>query len=1364
MSIVNLQEGINMRNEDYFLGFDMGTGSVGWAVTDTEYNLLKINRKNAWGSVLFETSEGAESRRINRCARRRRRRERERLELLRSLFEEQVQKKDPGFFLRLQESKYVFEDKRDRNGEQPLLPYALFVDKDYTDVDYYKEFPTIYHLRKALMEEKNREFDVRLVYLAIAHILKSRGHFLDNVGSEERTESFEEVLEALMNSWNDIMLTDGKGYALSEEQVADIILVLKNTKITKSRRKQEIIEIFGAPDKEIKELISLFTGGKVAFSKLFKTPEFDELEESKITFDAADYEEKLNSYEADLGEYFEIIEKAKVVYDKMILANILKGNSNGSISEAKVMDYEKHQQDLKWLKQLIMAEGMGTEEERKALYNRVFRMPQNKDCNYSAYVGSVGFNGKKQILENKKCTQKDFYDFIKKKVLTQINDGEDKDYVIEQMELGEFLPKLRVKENSVIPYQLHERELKKILNNAENYLPFLKQVDESGKSVSEKIIMLLTFRIPYYVGPLNEKHEHAWVVRLQEGKVTPWNFEQMVDTDASAEEFITRMTSKCTYLLKEDVLPKSSLLYEKYMVLNEINNLKIKSEPITVELKQEIYHQLFERKSKVTRKKLVDYLKREKGVTDLTKDDIAGIDGEFKTSLRSYHAFKQVFTGVELSERAKEDIIKDMTLFGAEPKLLKKRLFSKYPGYKNQLLALMKSLSCKDWGRLSEKLLNGIAVEEPGLGEVGTVIYKMWETNDNLMQILTSADSPFAEMIQQENGVKKRESIDYSMVEDLYVSPATKRQIWKTLQVLEEITKVMGHAPKRIFVEMAREHQVSKRSVTRKDELTALYKNIKEEKELFEQLKGEENDRLRSDKIYLYYKQLGICAYTNEKIDIENLQNYDIDHIYPQSKTADDSLDNRVLVYKPANEDKSDIYPININVQEKMRKTWGIWKQKGLISDEKYKRLVRTTELTDSELMRFINRQLVETQQSTKEFARLLHEILPEETEIVYSKARNVSNFRKTFKITKVRELNNLHHAKDAYLNIVVGNVYHLKFTKDVRKYFAERGTYRTYNLTRMYDYDVVYGNEKAWIGGDNGTIVKVKNTLNSDKILVTMQLYERKGELFDVQPKKKGKAQIPLKASEDRLTNVERYGGYGSAKISYFSLVEGIKKRGKVEKYFVPIPVYLTKQIEQDQQFAMEYIKDSYGLSEVKVLRKKVPINTLLIHDGFKMRITGKSGERLLVDNANELTLKNQEQKVLKDIIKFCNDRQVSENALVNPKSSITHESLNKLYEMFKDKLDSTIYSIEMDGFRKKLEQYQEKFMNLSIEDKAIQLYEILKLFKCNSEMPDLLKIGGTKKQSRITIGLNITKQVNLSIIHQSVTGIYETIERINE
>lgn len=75
--------------------------------------------------------------------------------------------------------------------------------------------------------------------------------------------------------------------------------------------------------------------------------------------------------------------------------------------------------------------------------------------------------------------------------------------------------------------------------------------------------------------------------------IHPWNFDEMVDKEASAECFISRMTGNCSYLFNEKVLPKNSLLYETFEVLNELNPLKINGEPISVELKQRIYEQLF---------------------------------------------------------------------------------------------------------------------------------------------------------------------------------------------------------------------------------------------------------------------------------------------------------------------------------------------------------------------------------------------------------------------------------------------------------------------------------------------------------------------------------------------------------------------------------------------------------------------------------------------------------------------------------------------------------------------------------------------------------------------------------------------------
>ena len=184
--------------KDYFLGLDIGTGSVGWAVTNKQYEILRAHGKALWGVRLFDSANTAEERRMFRTARRRLDRRNWRVELLQSIFAEEVMKVDEGFFHRLKESRYLPEDKRDEKGNCPLLPYALFVDKDYTDKDYYKQFPTIYHLRKYLMST-NETPDVRLVYLALHHMMKHRGHFLFS-GNLQNIRDFENVFMQLLNS------------------------------------------------------------------------------------------------------------------------------------------------------------------------------------------------------------------------------------------------------------------------------------------------------------------------------------------------------------------------------------------------------------------------------------------------------------------------------------------------------------------------------------------------------------------------------------------------------------------------------------------------------------------------------------------------------------------------------------------------------------------------------------------------------------------------------------------------------------------------------------------------------------------------------------------------------------------------------------------------------------------------------------------------------------------------------------------------------------------------------------------------------------------------------------------------------------
>ena len=50
----------------YYVGLDMGTGSVGWAVTDESYQIFRRHGKAMWGVRLFESAKTAEERRLEK--------------------------------------------------------------------------------------------------------------------------------------------------------------------------------------------------------------------------------------------------------------------------------------------------------------------------------------------------------------------------------------------------------------------------------------------------------------------------------------------------------------------------------------------------------------------------------------------------------------------------------------------------------------------------------------------------------------------------------------------------------------------------------------------------------------------------------------------------------------------------------------------------------------------------------------------------------------------------------------------------------------------------------------------------------------------------------------------------------------------------------------------------------------------------------------------------------------------------------------------------------------------------------------------------------------------------------------------------
>ena len=1041
------------------------------------------------------------------------------------------------------------------------------------------------------------------------------------------------------------------------------------------------------------------------------------------------------------------------------------------MSDAKVKQYKHHKENLAALKKFMKKYcDAGT-------YKSFFNDCSSK-ANYVNYIGSVEKNGKKYSA--KRCSPEDFYKELKNLLKDKKVDEVDKnsyEKLIEEIDNQSLLPLQRSKDNSVIPNQVHKVELKKILENAKVYLPFLSVPDENGRTVTDKIISLFSFRIPYYVGPLSDRHidegANVWMKRKKEGRIYPWNFKEIVDEEASNEEFIKRMTNKCTYLFGEDVVPKNSLIYSKYMVLNELNNLKVRGNKISVKLKQELYNELFEKHTKVTGKMLLGYMKQYD--ESLVAEDFSGFDKDFKASLNSYLDFsKKVFGDAVSEDKAKpmiEDIILWKTIYGDDNNMLKRVIKKKYKdAIDDEKLRSICKFRYSGWGNFSEKFLKEIKGTDKDTGEIFSIIDALWETNDNLMQLLSDRYT-FKEEIDKYNaeasGVITEISYE-TLFKDIYTSPMNKRTIWQTVQIAEEIKEVMGCAPAKIFIEMARENESEEQKQKnkgkrnpRKKKLLDLYEGCKKDARDWTKEISDRDDRdFNSIKLFLYYTQQGRCMYTGEPIDLDELMSsgsrWDRDHIYPQSKVKDDSIDNLVLVKRVDNAKKSNGI-ISPEIQKRMGSWWKELLNDDFISKKKYDRLTKTGEFSQEELGGFISRQLVETRQSTKVVADLFKKLYSD-TDIVYVKANLVSQFRHdNLKMLKSRRLNDYHHAKDAYLNIVVGNVYNAKFTNNPMRWLKKN--YKTMDsINRVFDYDVKRGDKLVWeapdkASGTGGTIEHIRETMRKNNILYTEYTYCGKGKLFEetLHSKNSGSA---IRLKKDLPT--EKYGGYKKSLTAYFSLIEAEKDNKKI-KNIIGVPIYIANMLGHNPNAFIEYCENIKGLKNVRMLREKIKKNSLIIVDGFPMRIRDDDGIKNIGLKGNVQLIVNEN---IAEYIRLI-EKYIDKNSEYEPDEkfdNLDDMKLNSVYDALCYKLCNSIYRNRPANKGKDLIKVKAAFMSLNLKDKTVVCNQILNMLRCDiATTADLKLIGDGPKVGNIAINKNTMCRGELVLVNQSVTGIFE-------
>lgn len=1349
----------------YSIGLDIGTNSVGWAVITDGYKVpskkmkvlgntsKKYVKKNLLGALLFESGITAEGRRLKRTARRRYTRRRNRILYLQEIFSTEMAKIDESFFQRLEDSFLVPDDKRD--SKYPIFG-NLVKEKTYHD-----EFPTIYHLRKYLADS-SKKADLRLVYLALAHMIKYRGHFLIEGDFNSKNNDIQKNFQDFLDSYNAIFESD-----LSLENSKQLEEIVKD-KISKSAKKDRLLKLFpGEKNSGIfSEFLKLIVGNQADFRKYFNLDEKTFLHFSKETYD-----EDLETLLGHIGDdYSDVFLKAKKLYDAILLSGILTVTDNETeapLSSAMIMRYKEHEEDLALLKAYIRNISLET-------YNEVF-----KDDTKNGYAGYI----------DGKTNQEDFYVYLKK-LLTGL---EGADYFLEKINREDLLRKQRTFDNGSIPYQIHLQEMRAIIDKQAKFYPFLAKN-------KEKIEKILSFRIPYYVGPLARGNsDFAWSIRKRNEKITPWNFEDVIDKESSAEAFINRMTSFDLYLPEEKVLPKHSLLYETFTVYNELTKVRFIAEGmrdyqfLDSKQKKDIVRLYFKDKRKVTDKDIIDYLHAIDGYDGI---ELKGIEKQFNSSLSTYHNLLNIINEKEFlddssNEAIIEEIIHTLTIF-EDREMIKQRL-SKFDNIFDK--SVLKKLSRRHytgWGKLSAKLINGIRDEKSGK----TILDYLIDdgiSNRNFMQLIHDDTLSFKKKIQKAQIIGDQDNIK-QVVQSLPGSPAIKKGILQSIKIVDELVKVMGRNPESIVVEMARENQYTNQGKSNSQQrLKRLEESLKElgSKILKENVPAKlfkiDNNALQNERLYLYYLQNGKDMYTGDDLDIDRLSNYDIDHIIPQAFLKDNSIDNKVLVSSASNRGKSDDVP-SLEVVKKRKTFWHQLLKSKLISQRKFDNLTKAERggLSPEDKAGFIQRQLVETRQITKHVARLLDERFNNKKDednktlrtvkIITLKSSLVSQFRKDFELYKVREINDFHHAHDAYLNAVVASALLKKYPKLEPEFVY--GDYPKYNSFRerksatekVYFYSNIMNTFKKSITLADGTVIDrplievneetgesvwnkesdlatVRRVLSYPQVNVVKKVEVQSGGFSKelVQPHGNSDKLIPRKTKK-MLWDTKKYGGFDSPVVAYSVLVMAEREKGKSKK-LKPVKELIGITIMEKESFE----KNTVDFLERRGLRN-IQVENIIQLPKFSL-FELENGRRRLLASAKELQKGNE--FILPDkLVKLLYHAKNIHNTL-EPEHLEYVETHRTDFGKILDTVSvfSEKYILAEANLEKMKEIYR-KNVDTEIDELVTSFINLLTFTSIGA--PVTFKFFGRSIERRRYS--SIAEILNATLIHQSVTGLYET------
>lgn len=549
----------------------------------------------------------------------------------------------------------------------------------------------------------------------------------------------------------------------------------------------------------------------------------------------------------------------------------------------------------------------------------------------------------------------------------------------------------------------------------EDYVKELKEIlkhQDLNEELCDQIIEMVSRRRRYDQGPGSEKSP------------TPYGSYRMVDGVLKHVNLIDEMRGRCSVYPDEFRAPKQSYTAELFNLLNDLNNLTIKGEKITVEEKEKVVAFVNE-KGNITVKQLLKLL-------DAQEDEVTGfrIDKnekplitEFKGYSKVLKVFKKYNQQEVLEDKSIVDQIIDICTKSKGIDERKKDIKELYPQFDDDLiegLASIKGVSA--YHSLSFKAMHMINKE-------------MLTTEMNQMQVLHEID----QYDKNRKSLKGKKNIEPD--EKAILSPVAKRAHRETFKVINALRKKYGEFDS-IVIEMTRDKN-SKEQTKRINDNQKRFEN--ENKQVDELIKNAGIDLERVNgktktKVKLYLQQDCKTAYTQQDIDLHTLifddKAYEIDHIIPLSISLDDSLSNKVLTSRLENQQKGNLTPIMAYLKGRFIEG-SLEKYKSYVySNKKFPRKKRNNLLEEQDISKedvaksFINRNLVDTSYACRTVLNTLQHYFKDneiDTKVHTIRGQATNIFRKKINLSKDREQDYFHHAIDALIIASIKKVGNIK-------------------------------------------------------------------------------------------------------------------------------------------------------------------------------------------------------------------------------------------------------------------------------------------------------------------------------------------------